>query len=44
MQGYQLRHHVAYILVLKNLIRFLLLATDSYDKLIAHHRNDELKV
>ncbi len=35
MQGYQLKHHVAYILVLKNLIGFFLLSTDFYDKLIA---------
>jgi hypothetical protein len=34
MQGYQLKHHVAYILVLKNLIGFFLLSTDSMINLL----------
>jgi hypothetical protein len=44
MQGYQLTNPLTYVLLLKNLIRFFLLATDSYDIFIAHRRNDELKV
>jgi hypothetical protein len=44
MQGYQLKHHVAYILVLKNLLGLFLLSTDSMIKLIAPQRNDQLKV
>jgi hypothetical protein len=43
MQGYQLKHQVAHLLVFKNLIGFFLLSTDFYDKLIAHQRNDKLK-
>jgi hypothetical protein len=34
MQGYQLKHHVAYILVWKNLIGFFLLSTDSMINLL----------
>jgi hypothetical protein len=29
MQGYRLNHHMAYILMLKNIIGFFLLSTDS---------------
>jgi hypothetical protein len=34
MQGYQLKHHVAYILVLKNLLGLVLLSTDSMINLL----------
>jgi hypothetical protein len=34
MQGYQLKHHVAYILMLKSFIGFFLLSTDSMINLL----------